>query len=683
MKSKILTLISAVFLLIIAGTLLSCDNNDVRTADNYEVKVVLRAHDGLTINSEAVLNVKAGSSAEFEVEISDDYIYLGNNANADYNERKGTLRINRVLYPTTIDLILVKKSELLHLNLLKNENSSVMTITDGEEWMTEPGEVTVYAQGFGGIVFTGWSLDGFLSEGGRLISTDPTYTFYMDKNLDLYANFENLSEYTIVYHANGGTVAATGEDTYTFTDDFKSMFPCQQTLESNDTFIRDGYVAVGYSTEPVSYEEYSTVNDIPGFSNMGGVCEVGDSGRLDLYVVWAKASPESDFIFNNGTITGYRGSDRIVVIPDKINGMNVTRIASNVFTSDMITKVVIPKTVLTIDTQAFNRCTNLGEVVFFDSLESVTDSSFSTCSKLSTIVLNASRLPKYSGTAEGSFCIKYELVRTLRDSKKIVVVSGSSTLNGLDSDVMEENFPGYSVINYGTNAANQSVFFLDVISNYVTEGDLIIHAPEFTASGPMGNNVIAPKMFRGNEQCYDIFREVDMTNYTGFFDSYNKFINGDPSDSSLTPAKNLSGKPYQLESTGMNKYGDLMNSRPGPTRPSFGAANVNFNYNILGYANLNRVNRQITAKGGALLMSFGTFDKSRMNPSKATQAEYDRFTQDCANKLDYPVISNVGTYIMEHEYFYDSEWHCSDEGAAIRTSNLTIDIRKYLESVGN
>ena len=85
MKSKILTLISAVFLLIIAGTLLSCDNNDVRTADNYEVKVVLRAHDGLTINSEAVLNVKAGSSAEFEVEISDDYIYLGNNANADYN----------------------------------------------------------------------------------------------------------------------------------------------------------------------------------------------------------------------------------------------------------------------------------------------------------------------------------------------------------------------------------------------------------------------------------------------------------------------------------------------------------------------------------------------------------------------------------------------------------------------
>ena len=54
--------------------------------------------------------------------------------------------------------------------------------------------------------------------------------------------------------------------------------------------------------------------DIPGFSNMGGVCEVGDTGKLDLYVVWAKATDESKFTFNNGAITGYKGNDRIIVI---------------------------------------------------------------------------------------------------------------------------------------------------------------------------------------------------------------------------------------------------------------------------------------------------------------------------------------------------------------------------------
>lgn len=681
MKSKILTFATTFFLLIISAALLSCSDITPRNEYNYDVKVVLRECEGLTIKSESSLTVTAGRDVNFDVEISDDYMYLGNSAQAYFDEKKGVIRLNRVIYPTTIDLILVKKSELLHLNIQKSTSSGFVTITDGDEWMIRPGEVTVKAEGYGGTVFEGWSINGFINEGGKLVSTDPEYTFYMEENIDLYANFVNRSEYTIVYHANGGTVRSTGNDRYIYTSKFKTMFPCQQTLESNDTFVRDGYVAVGYSTEPVSYEEYSTVNDIPGFSNMGGVCEVGGEGKLDLYVVWAKASPESDFIFSNGTITGYKGSDKIVVIPEKINGRNVTRIGSNVFTTS-ITRVVIPKTVLTIDSQAFNRCNYLNEVVFFDSLTSVTNASFTICPKLSTIVLNAARLPKYSGSAEGSFCIKYELVRTLRNSKKIVVVSGSSTLNGLDSDTMEENFPGYSVINYGTNAANQSVFFLDVISNYVTEGDLIIHAPEFTAGGPMGGNSIAPKMFRGNEQCYDIFREVDMTRYTNFFDSYNKFINGDPNDKSLTPAKNLQSKPYQLESTGMNKYGDLSNVRDKPRQDSFGAANVTFNYNILGYGNLNRVNKQITAKGGVLLMSFGTFDKSRMNPGSTTQAEYDKFTQDCRNKLDYPVISNVGTYIMEHKYFFDSEWHCTNEGAAIRTANLTMDIRRYLESVG-
>ncbi len=93
---------------------------------------------------------------------------------------------------------------------------------------------------------------------------------------------------------------------------------------------------------------------------------------------------------------------------------------------------------------------------------------------------------------------------------------------------------------------------------------------------------------------------------------------------------------------------------------------------------LNQVNELYTEKGATLAMSFGTFDKSRMSPSSAKQSEYDKFTNDCAEKLDYPVISNVGTYIMEHKHFYDSEWHLNDEGARIRTENLANDIKAYL-----
>ncbi len=679
MKKRLLLLFTVLCALVITFTFFGCDEEPtIITSSNYEVKVVLRECEGMTITSDNSKTVKSGKDTYFEIEIDDDYIYLGNTANASFNERNGRLSVMHVLYPQTIDVILVPKSEMLQLTV---ENDRGLTrITEGSEWWAEPGVATVVASGYAGDMFIGWSLNNYIEDGGTLLSTELEYTFYMNKTTKLYANFVNLSEYEIIYHANGGTVKGSEDDTYTFTGKFSEMFSMQQTLESNGTFEREGYVAVGYSTEPANYEDYATVNDIPGFSNMGGVCQVGETAKLDLYVVWAKATDESKFTFSNGAITGYKGTDRVVIIPEKIGGKEVQKINTGVFTGN-ITRVVIPKTVTSVAEKAFSNCAALSEVVFFDSLTEVYNSSFNSCPRISTICLNAQRLPKYSGTAEGSFCIKYERVRTATQPK-IVVVSGSSTLNGLVSDVMEENFPGYTVVNYGTNAQNSSTFFLDVISNYVNEGDLIIHAPEFTAGNPMGGNAIQPKLFRANEQCYDIFREVDMTKYTDFWDSWRKFLNGDPSDSSLTPALNLASKKYQLTNTGMNKYGDLANSRPGPTKDSFGGATTKFNYNLLKYNNLNRVNKQITENGGTLLMSFGTFDLARMNPSQTNQEEYDKFTADCQSKLDYPVISNVGTYIMEHALFHNSEWHCSYEGALIRTENLTADLRKYLASVG-
>lgn len=677
MKVKRLSLAFVLLVLVTFMLFSSGCTDDVPESEAEKIKVSLKQSEGVEVKSEQILEIVPGQDVEFDIEISDDYIYLGNSANATYDKWRKKIKLTNVLYPTAIELIVVPRSEMLHLSIEKNVLYGEVKIIAGEEWMSEPGIVTLYAEGFGGYFFSGWSIDALVKDGGSIISTNPYYSFELKSNTTVYANFSAITDYTIVYHANGGTVKATGKTKYTHVGKLNDMFTCQQTLESNGTFVREGYVAVGYSTEPVKYEDYESANDIPGFSNMGGVCEVGESGMLDLYVVWAKATPASEFVFSDGEIKGYKGRADIIVIPEKINGVEVKKIGANAF-SAIMKKVVIPRTVTEISNNAFYYCNYLKEIVFFDSVTNVSDESFSRCAQISTIVLNSQRLPKYSGSAAGSFCIKYERMRTIK-TKKIIVVSGSSTLNGLDSPQFEKNFPGYSVVNYGTNAAHPSLFYLEVISKYVNEGDIVVHAPEFLFSAPMGDNTIVPKLFRGNEQCYDIFREVDMRNYKGFFTAYYKFLNGDPNDKSLTPALNLAGKPYQNPNTGMNKYGDLANSRPGPK--TTGNFKSTFSYNILNGTNLNKVNKMITEKGAYLVMSFATFDKDYMNPSSTTQAEYDRFTEYCQSKLDYPVISNVGTYIMEHKYFFDNQWHCSHEGASVRTENLTKDIKAFLNTL--
>ena len=729
---KLLVLLS--LLLVCIASLCSCFDIDEILVDlgvyeknskvNESFTVILRETAGVTIegeDDENVKNIKSGGTAKFKISISESYIYLGNTAGAIYDAEKGELTLKKVNAPTTIDIILVAKSELYSVEVVKTEPRGIVEYVSGTIFSVEPQEVVLKATVPDGYIFIGWSKGGALDDGGELISRELQISYTpkeSEKNTVIYANFENASKYTIVYDPNGGTTNSR-EENYTVNGEYSSYFLLQQTLhEDNDVaiFDKNGYIPIGYSTEPTSeYAQYSSVNEITGFSNLGGVCEVPkDTGKLTLYVVWARVSADSEFNYTTSTysdiwanpdnsnnakdcvkqpktgivITSYKGSSETVVIPEKINGKEVIGVATNAFTSKNVKKIVIPKTVVKIEDRAFNQATALKEVVFFDSLQYVSDTSFP--STLSTIVMSSQKLPAFSGTgAEGSFCIKYERVRALRNSKKIVVVSGSSTLNGLNSKMLYEGFNGeYEVINYGTNAGTQMLFYLDVISNYVTEGDLIIHAPEFTSGAALGDNNIHWKLFRGNNQCYDIFREVDMSKYTGFWSAYQTSSIGtllginDTNWTSLNP-----GKPYQHTNIGMNFCGDLLGNRNA--RTSFDRASYNIHTSLMNSTRataLNKVNSVIVSKGGRMLLSFGTIDALSMSDT-SWKTKADEVTRSFANLLNYPVISNIGTYIMgekddsvaaAYDQMYNSPAHCTYYGANIRTIELTYDIKKYL-----
>ena len=682
------------------------------TKANTKFTVVVRETAGVTVDGDSVKEVASGQKAVFKVSIDENnYVYLGNTADASYNSKDKTLTVSRVQSPMTIDFILVDKSELYCVNTYSNVSSGYISFVQGSSLMLEPEKVTVQVTVPSGYIFQGWTVGEYLDNGGTLVGTDPVYSFTPeDRRVDLYANLASESQYRITYDANGGSIKNFSGEQYTIRGTFSTMFSMQQTLNENNSgvkFERPGYTAIGYSTEKTTdYRDYNSVNDIEGFSNMGGVCQVPSSGSLTLNVVWAENTAESDFEVQSVTYTdvysegGVEGSGKItksgciitrctvrsdtVVIPETINGQTVIGIKSGAFNGNVLQKIVIPKTVLRIESDAFTGSYRLREVVFFDSLQYVSNSSFP--NSVQTVVMNAQRLPVYAGSAEGSFCIKYERVRTLK-GKKLIVVSGSSTLNGLNSPQLEENFDNeYSVVNYGTNAGTQMLFYLDVISNYTKPGDIVIHAPEWYSDGPMGGNSIQWKMFRGNNQCYDIFREVNMSEYSNFWGAYQLFqIGGKNGSEIVIGAVTMKGKEYQNSNTGMNKYGDLLGNR--------------YNYNGFSYSsdrgfsesyitsnkraeNLNRVNSRITANGGTLLFSFGTMLYKKLNTSSRNANAYDTFTKQCANALDFPVISNVGTYLFKERYMSNSEWHCTYEGADIRTEELTYDLKKFLNSSG-
>lgn len=79
-------------------------------------------------------------------------------------------------------------------------------------------------------------------------------------------------------------------------------------------------------------------------------------------VTVAAATNTFSFDLTTGTITEYNGTDTVVVIPSKINGVTVTTIGTDAFLGLTITSVTIPDSVTEIGSNAFAGCTNLTSV---------------------------------------------------------------------------------------------------------------------------------------------------------------------------------------------------------------------------------------------------------------------------------------------------------------------------------
>lgn len=110
---------------------------------------------------------------------------------------------------------------------------------------------------------------------------------------------------------------------------------------------------------------------------------------LSLCACTPSPSPEEDFEYevDDGEIeiTGYKGEDSDIIIPDTIDNHFVTKIEDNAFEGYNITSVVIPDTVTKIDNKAFRNCKRLKEVEFGNSLEEIDYKAFYGCISLTSV----------------------------------------------------------------------------------------------------------------------------------------------------------------------------------------------------------------------------------------------------------------------------------------------------------
>ena len=91
---------------------------------------------------------------------------------------------------------------------------------------------------------------------------------------------------------------------------------------------------------------------------------------------------------NTVEVTGYTGSESSIVIPSKLDGKYVSRIADNAFDySETLESITIPNTVRNIGKSAFSHCYKLKRADLPDGVKSIGASAFESCISLTEAVL--------------------------------------------------------------------------------------------------------------------------------------------------------------------------------------------------------------------------------------------------------------------------------------------------------
>ena len=285
-------------------------------------------------------------------------------------------------------------------------------------------------------------------------------------------------------------------------------------------------------------------------------------------------------------------------------------------------------------------------------------------------------IPKqYSNTFLAGLSVKYHRLKSI-DQPKIVVIGGSNVAFGLDSLTMEK-YTGFSVVNFGLYATLGTKAMLDLSKSSVNKGDIIVISPE-TDAQTMSLYYNGESMWQALDGDYGMLWDVGFDNFgplLGAFFSYSNDKLNFYLDKSMPDPKGVYKK------TSFNKLGDIIYERPynsmllhyDPTHQIMLDPSI-VQDDFIEY--LNRYAKYVRNKGAKIYFSFPPMNRLALEKG-STEASIYSFYEYLRDKLDFEIISDINDYILDKDYFYDTNFHLNDTGVRVRTSMLAGDILRY------
>lgn len=531
--------------------------------------------------------------------------------------------------------------------------------------------VTLTAKMKDDFIFDGWSVGNALANSTTsrpvtAASKNTTYTFDASYDVTVYLNTSMM----LVYHPNGGQLSGDMPESETFSLVF---YKNPNTRVENRYFLRDGYTLVGYNTKADGMGEAMS---------LGGKVTTNSAARIDLYCMWEKDTPEEEFTYttsgSSATITGYTGSSETVVIPQILGGCTVTKIAENAFNQSGMKTIVIAKTVKHIEEYAFDRCENLETLILFDAsfemsgdrnnvVNGISERSFFNCSNLKNIRINTVYTLYNAWQSCGA--AKIDRLIWATDKKKIIIIGGSGSIYGYDCSIIDEALDGeYEIINLGENANINALLYFDIAEDFIKEGDIILWSPE-PGTMTLGTTTCGSRFWEFRKSDYGFLKYIDVSLYADLLPMFSTFC-------STLASSSTTFKRFDALSSSMDKYGDDLSVRAWDGQ----RYDYYFRYQFGAEEALKTLISKITEKGGSVYFSFAAMQKSGM--ASVNENEVLNFESLVTSLPGVVSISDYRDCIYDDEYFWNSAWHMTDEGAKKRSEQVASDILAQLAKEG-
>ncbi|MBR4768664.1 MAG: leucine-rich repeat protein, partial [Lachnospiraceae bacterium] len=506
-----------------------------------------------------------------------------------------------------------------------------------------------------GILFKGWSSEGYLKDGGVLIDTAEAYDFVLTEDTTIYANFEDVNTYSASYVSDFLTgeikpFASLSADEY-------GELPLYYDVKR-----RDGYVLTGFNTE----------RDASGDSYSVGSMFVMPHRDVVFYPEWTKCTDPEDLLWqSNGNTVEVLGikegaidKNGVLCLPDEINGMNVTAIRADALSGNLdLMTVILPPGVVSIGDRCFSGCSSLKAVYLPETLAALGRNAFAYCDAFTDLRLLQSYAKIYDLDYDSALAEKYMRLKTT-EGKRVILVGGSNLCFGINSRMIREAFPQYDVVNFSTSHLYGLSPLLDLVERNVHEGDVIVLAPEYY-----------PEMFCAREtssfnnweyvDCNpDMLKDIDVSRNQAFLNTmltffYNKRVH--------SPRKIFNSNPVYARS-GFNEYGDLETKRTANKilEPSIPPASL---ITDAGIGRINGAFRSYTEKGAKCFFTFTSMSLGTNSKSGVVGAA-GPFLLKLREGLDadaVTIISEFGDYLFDASQCYGNCYHLSMEAAVLRT----------------